>query len=86
MKILPLSEVKTKLSELVDVVERRDEEVTITRNGKPIAIIVSKDEYDGWRETVDIMKDSEFMKEIRRGMRSLRRTKRRYTIEELFAD
>jgi prevent-host-death family protein len=86
MKVLPLSEVKTKLSELVDVVERRDEEVTITRNGKPIAIIVSKDEYDGWRETVDIMKDSEFMKEIRRGMRSLRRTKRRYTIEELFAD
>jgi prevent-host-death family protein len=86
MKVLPLSEVKTRLSELVDVVERRDEEVTITRNGKPIAIIVSKDEYDGWRETVEIMKDAEFMKEIRDGMRALRRTKQRYTIEELFAD
>lgn len=44
MKVLPLSEVKSKLSELVDVVERRDEEVTITRNGKAVAIIVSKDE------------------------------------------
>jgi prevent-host-death family protein len=86
MKVLPLSEVKTKLSELVDVVERRDEEVTITRNGKPVAIIVSKDEYDGWRETIEIMKDSAFMKEIRQGMQSLRRAKKRYTIEELFAD
>ncbi|MCZ6452203.1 MAG: type II toxin-antitoxin system Phd/YefM family antitoxin [Deltaproteobacteria bacterium] len=86
MKVLPLSEVKTKLSELVDVVERRDEKVTITRNGKPIAIIVSKDEYDGWKETVEILKDPEFMKEIRAGIRALRRTKKRYTIEELFAD
>jgi len=86
MKILPLSEVKTKLSEIVDVVERRDEEITITRNGKPIAIIVSKDEYDGWQETLEIMKDPEFMKEIRAGIRTLKRTKKRYTIDELFAE
>jgi len=85
MKILPLSEVKTKLSELVDVVERRDEEITVTRNGKPVAIIVSKDEYDGWQETLEIMKDPEFMKEIRAGIRTLKRTKKRYTIDELFA-
>ena len=86
MKILPLSEVKTKLSEIVDVVERRDEEITITRNGKPVASIVSKDEYDGWQETLEIMKDPEFMKEIRAGIRTLKRTKKRYTIDELFAD
>lgn len=86
MKVLPLSEVKTKLSELVDVVERRDEPITITRNGKPIAIIVSKDEYDGWRETVEILQDSQFLKEIRDGVRRLARTKKRYTIDELFAD
>ena len=86
MKVLPLSEVKTKLSELVDVVERRDETVTVTRNGKPVAVIVSKDEYDGWRETIEIMKDADFMKEIRAGIRALKRTKKRYTVEELFAD
>ena len=72
MKTMPLSEVKTKLSELVDAVERRDEVVTITRNGKPVAIIVSKDEYEGWQETVEIMRDAKFMKEIRKGIQSLR--------------
>jgi prevent-host-death family protein len=86
MKTMPLSEVKTKLSELVDAVQRRDEVVTITRNGKPVAIIVSKDEYEGWRETVEIMKDETFMREIRRGIRSLKRTKKRYSLDELFAD
>ena len=86
MKVLPLSEVKSKLSELVDVVERRDEEVTITRNGKAVAIIVSKDEYEGWRETVEITKGRNFIKEIRAGIRSFRRTKKRYTVQELFED
>ena len=86
MKVLPLSEVKTKLSELVDVVERRDEPITITRNGKPVAIIVSKDEYDGWQETVEILRDPQFLKEISDGVRRLARAKKRYTIEELFAE
>ncbi len=86
MKVLPLSEVKTKLSALVDVVERRDEPITITRNGKPVAIIVSKDEYDGWQETVEILQDPQFLKEIRDGVRRLARTKKRYAIDELFAD
>ena len=84
MKILPLSEVKAKLSELVDVVDRRDEPVTITRNGKPIAILVSTDEYDGWHETAQVLRDPRFLREIRGGIRKLRRTKRRYTLGALF--
>ena len=84
MKVLPLSEVKTKLSELVDVVQRRDESITITRNGKPVAMIVSKDEYEGWHETSEILRDPEFLKEIRGGIRSLARTKKRYTLDQLF--
>ena len=86
MKTLPLSEVKSKLSELVDTVERRDEVVTITRNGKAVAMIVSESEYEGWRETVEIMRNKKLMKEIHRGIQSLKRTGKRYTIDELFTD
>jgi prevent-host-death family protein len=84
LKVLPLSEVKTKLSELVDVIERRDEPVTITRNGKAVAIIVSKDEYESWHETVEILRDKRFVREIQDGIRKLARTKKRYTLDELF--
>ncbi|MEX0802415.1 MAG: type II toxin-antitoxin system Phd/YefM family antitoxin [Candidatus Binatia bacterium] len=86
MKTLPLSEVKTKLSALVDAVERRDDAVTITRNGKPVAIIVSKDEYESWQETVEILRDAKFMEEIRKGIRSLKRAKKRYSLDKLFTD
>ena len=86
MKVLPLSEVKTKLSELVDSVERRDEALTITRNGKAVAIIVSKEEYDSWHETVEILRDAQFVREIREGVRRLARTRKRHTIDELFRD
>lgn len=86
MKTMPLSEVKTKLSELVDAVERRDEVVSITRNGKPVAMIVSKEEYESWRETMDIMRDAKLMREIRKGIQSLKRARKRYTLDELFAD
>jgi antitoxin YefM len=85
LKVMPLSEVKTKLSELVDVVDRRDESITVTRNGTPVAIIVSKNEYDSWHETTEILRDPQFLSEIRDGIRRLARTKKRHTIDELFA-
>ena len=47
----------------MDAVERRDEMVSITRNGKPVAMIVSKEEYESWRETMDIMRDANFMRQ-----------------------
>ena len=84
MKTLPLSEVKMKLSQLIQEVSSQDAEITITRNGKPAAILISPDEFDSWKETVAIRSNTELMKEIRRGLRGLTRAKRRYTLEELF--
>ena len=86
MKVLPLSEVKMKLSQLVEEVSSLDEEITITRNGKPVAIIVSPDEFDSWKETLAIRADAELMAEIRRGLEDIKRKRKLYTLEELFAE
>lgn len=84
MKTLSLSEAKAKLSGLVEEVERRDEEVVITRNGRPAAVLVSPDEYDSWRETHAIRADRDLMREIRAGLAALKRRKARlYTLAEL---
>ena len=84
MKIIPLSEVKMKLSQLVEEVSSLDEEITITRNGKPVAIIVSPDEFDSWKETLAIRADAELMAEIRRGLEDIKKKRKLYTLEELF--
>ena len=83
MKTLPLSEVKMKLSQLVEEVHSRDEQIIITRNGKPAAVLISPDEAESWQETVAIRADAELMEEIRGGLRGLARTRRLYSLEEL---
>jgi prevent-host-death family protein len=86
MKTLPLSEVKAQLSRLIDEVSSRDERVTITRNGKPVAVLVSLDESESWQETAAIRSDAELMEEIRAGVRSVGRGAKLYTLEELFQE
>ena len=83
MKTLPLAEVKAKLSRVVDQVSETDEQVVITRNGRPAAVLVSPDEYESWRETQAVRSDRELMGEIRRGLRALKRGGKIYTLEEL---
>ena len=65
-----------KLSQLVEEVSSLDEEITITRNGKPVAIIVSPDEFDSWKETLAIRADAELMAEIRRGLEDIKKKQR----------
>jgi prevent-host-death family protein len=85
-EVLPLSEVKMKLSQLVEEVLSLDEEITITRNGKPVAIIVSPDEFDSWKETLAMRADAELMEDIRRGLEDIKKKRKLYTLEELFAE
>ena len=72
MKTLSLSEAKMKLSELVDTVSSTDEEITITRNGCPAAVTVSPDEFDSWKEIIEICSNPDFLQEIRKGLTSLK--------------
>jgi prevent-host-death family protein len=85
MKTLSLSEAKMKLSSLVDSVYKTDEEVVITKNGSPAAVLVSPDEFEGWKETIAIRSDAAFMDEIKRGLSALKKGKAKiYTLDKLF--
>jgi prevent-host-death family protein len=83
MKTLSLSEVKMKLSEIVDRVHSTDEEVVITKNGRPAAVLVSPEEFESWKETVEILSSRDLMDEIRTGLAALRKGSKIYTLEEL---
>jgi len=86
MKTVPLAEAKANLSRLIDEIHSRDEEVTITRNGRVAAVMISPDQFTGWQETLAIQSDPALMAEIRRGIARLRRSRKSYTIQELFQD
>ena len=87
MKTLSLSEAKMKLSALIEELGITEEEVVITKNGTPAAILVSPKEFENWHETIAVKSDIELMDEIRSGLRDLKSKKSAlYTLEELMAD
>jgi prevent-host-death family protein len=63
-KTLPISEVKARLPELVTGVEEREEEVVVTRNGRPVAVLVNYAEFERLKETLDVLSDPHLMRQI----------------------
>ncbi|HKY52644.1 MAG TPA: type II toxin-antitoxin system Phd/YefM family antitoxin [Candidatus Limnocylindria bacterium] len=87
MKTLPLAEAKAKLSGLIDDVARRDERVTITKHGRPAAVLMSHDEAASLDATLEIMSDPDFYAEILRNRRALDRGKGRpYDLDEVLGE
>lgn len=84
-RVLPLSEAKAHLSRLVGELENEEEELVITRNGRPVAVLMSAEEFQSWQETREIARDRSLMREIKRGLRQLERD-RRFTFEEVFGE
>ncbi|MBI4691580.1 MAG: type II toxin-antitoxin system Phd/YefM family antitoxin [Nitrospirae bacterium] len=85
MKTLPLYEVKANLSKLIEKVDSTDEEVVITRNGRPSAVIVSLDEFEGWKETLLIKSSRDLMADIKKGLKGIKKAKS-YTLDELLKE
>jgi prevent-host-death family protein len=65
-KIVPFTEARSNLTELLDEVEDRHEHVLITRNGRPAAVMLSADEYESLEETLEILDDKELLKALKR--------------------
>jgi prevent-host-death family protein len=62
---LPLADIKARLSEIVDRVEREHERVVLTRNGRPAAVIMSPADLAALEDTLELLSDPAALKEIR---------------------
>ncbi len=64
MSSAPLTEVRERLSEIVDEVFTKGSEMTITKHGRPVAVILGIEEYESLIETLNILSDSDTMAAI----------------------
>jgi prevent-host-death family protein len=85
-KILPLSEVKTRLPELVSGVDEREEEIIVTKNGRPAAILINVQEYERLKETLEVLSDPTLMSQIRKSERFYAAGKKGQTYEDVFGE
>ena len=81
-KTLSVTDAKAHLTQLVTGVQDRADEVVVTRNGKPAAILLNIDEYESLKETLEILSDPALMRQIRRTGKFYARGARGVSIEE----
>ena len=65
MSTLPLSEVKARLSEIADEVDRTHERVHVTRNGREYVVLLSAEDLDSLEATIELLRDDAAMGRIR---------------------
>ena len=85
-KTLPISEVKTRLPELVSGVAEREEEIVVTRNGKPAAVLINYDEYERLKDTLDVLSDADLMNQIDESRKFYAKGGRGESFETVFAE
>jgi prevent-host-death family protein len=73
---VPFTEAKAHLSELVDRTAREHERFLVTRNGVPVAVLLSPDDLESLEETVSILQDEALMESIRTSRREAAEGKR----------
>ena len=64
-KMVPFTEARARLSELLDEIEKRHEHVVITRSGRPVAVLVPADEHEVLEETLEILQDESLLGALR---------------------
>jgi prevent-host-death family protein len=71
-KVVPFTKARAELSELLDDVETRHEHVVVTRKGRPVAIVISTDEWEAIEETLEILQDEDTLEALRQSEADVR--------------
>jgi len=68
---IPLAEVKNRLSEVVERLEREHGRVVITKHGRPAAVVLSIEDLESLEETLEIVGDTALLADIEASLRDL---------------
>lgn len=65
METLPLSEVKARLSEIAEEVDRTHSRVHVTRNGRQYVVLMSAADLESLEATMELLTDASAMMRVR---------------------
>ncbi|MFA5099859.1 MAG: type II toxin-antitoxin system Phd/YefM family antitoxin [Candidatus Omnitrophota bacterium] len=75
MTTLTVTQAKAQFLKIIRDSHKRLERFLITKQGKPTAVLMNSDEYEGWLETLEIMADKKLLKELRKAKLEIRQGK-----------
>lgn len=62
---LSVTEARKNIFKIIEDTYNSSRYYTLTENGQPKAVLMSADEFDSWRETLEIMSDPELVRDIK---------------------
>lgn len=71
-QIMPITEVKRRLLELLKQLQETSGTIAITKNGVPAGVLMSMDDYDSLLETIEILTNPDTLEALRASARDLR--------------
>lgn len=68
-----LADAKSRLSEVIDGVQAEHRRVTITRHGKPAAVLVAPEDLEALEDTLDLLGDPQARSSLRSAVDEIQR-------------
>ncbi|MBF0569450.1 MAG: type II toxin-antitoxin system Phd/YefM family antitoxin [Candidatus Omnitrophica bacterium] len=69
VNMIPLTELRPRLPDVMDRVSKYMDRFVITRHGRPEAVLMSQDDYESIMETIEILSNPGIVREIREGIK-----------------
>ena len=85
VKTISTREFRTHMAGVLNDVVKRFDRYVISKRGRPAAILMCVDDYEGWLETLEIMSNKNAMDDIRKAKRELMKGKG-YTFKQVFEE
>ena len=83
VKNISVRKLRSRLAHVLDDVTTHLDRYVISKRGKPEAVLMCIDDYEGWIETLEIMSDKKAMKDIKESMKEAKQGKTS-SFEEVF--
>ena len=72
-KSITLKNLRPKLPNVMKEIDAKMDRFVITKRGRPIALMMSIDDYESLLETIDILSDSKLMKRIKKAKEDVKK-------------
>jgi len=72
---ITLKELRPGLPEVIKDIDTKLDRYIITKRGRPIAVMMSPDDYEGLLETIEILSDKETARRIKKAKREIKEGK-----------
>jgi antitoxin YefM len=68
---LSLADVKNRLSEVIEKLEREHGRVVVTKHGRPAVVMLSVEDLESLEETLEILSNTALLEAVREGQRDV---------------